>query len=165
VTDTTTVLYALSTLAQTCAALAAFVGAVGIYKLQLQRDEHRRTEQTIRVLLFPVLGNVAPLPFDDVLTIARTNVAERSPLLQADARVRLPRALADWDDFTGRHRRVTRALFMFEGWNLLVILVSLVGFNYVLALASCPTTFWALWAAAVGTVAVTAYCVVAWTRG
>ena len=30
----TTILYALSTLAQTCAALAAFVGAVGLYRLQ-----------------------------------------------------------------------------------------------------------------------------------
>ena len=36
VTDAqTTVLYALSTFAQTCAALAAFVGAVGLYKLRL----------------------------------------------------------------------------------------------------------------------------------
>jgi hypothetical protein len=32
--DVTTLLYALSTLAQTSAALAAFVGAVGIYHLQ-----------------------------------------------------------------------------------------------------------------------------------
>jgi hypothetical protein len=30
----TTILYALSTLAQTCAALAVFIGVVGIYKLQ-----------------------------------------------------------------------------------------------------------------------------------
>ena len=32
------VLYELSTLAQTCAALAAFVGAVGIFRLQALRD-------------------------------------------------------------------------------------------------------------------------------
>jgi hypothetical protein len=32
------VLYGLSALAQTCAALAAFVGAVGIFRLQALRD-------------------------------------------------------------------------------------------------------------------------------
>ena len=35
----TTILYALSTIAQTCAALSAFVGAVGIYRLQSLRDQ------------------------------------------------------------------------------------------------------------------------------
>jgi len=32
--DKDTILYALSTLAQTCAALAAFIGAIGLYRLQ-----------------------------------------------------------------------------------------------------------------------------------
>lgn len=37
----TVLLYALSTLAQTCAALAAFIGAIGLYRLQSLKD--RRT--------------------------------------------------------------------------------------------------------------------------
>jgi len=37
----TTLLYILSTLAQTCAALAAFVGAVGLYRLQSLRNQRR----------------------------------------------------------------------------------------------------------------------------
>jgi len=37
----TTLLYLLSTLAQTCAALAAFVGAIGLYRLQSLRDRRR----------------------------------------------------------------------------------------------------------------------------
>src|SRR2546427_12616631 len=36
----TTVLYMLSTLAQTCAALAALIGAVGLYRLQQLHSEH-----------------------------------------------------------------------------------------------------------------------------
>jgi len=36
--QTTTVLYTLTTLAQSCAALAAFVGAVGVFRLQMPAD-------------------------------------------------------------------------------------------------------------------------------
>src|SRR6266699_6816582 len=45
------VLYALSTLAQTCAALAALVGALGLYRAQSGRTEQAHTESTIRHLL------------------------------------------------------------------------------------------------------------------
>ena len=41
-------LYALSTLAQTCAALAAFVGAVGIFRLQVLRDRYAALEREVR---------------------------------------------------------------------------------------------------------------------
>jgi len=44
---TTTVLYALSTIAQTCAALAAFVGAVGVFRLQSLLTSRERIEETI----------------------------------------------------------------------------------------------------------------------
>jgi hypothetical protein len=42
------VFYALSTLAQTCAALAAFVGAVGVYRLQSLRDKRHGLLGSIR---------------------------------------------------------------------------------------------------------------------
>ncbi len=153
----TILLYALSTLAQTCAALAAFVGAVGIYKLQLQGNEHVRNEQTIRGLLFHILDRPAQvMPLDEILQIARNQVANPNPALPASAPDILSRALAERDDFPRRHWQVTTALFTFEGWNLLVIGASLVGFNYIPELVSSPWTFWGVWAAAVGTVAVTA---------
>src|SRR5206468_8623509 len=41
-------LYALSTLAQTCAALAAFVGAVGLFRLQLLRDARNEADFALR---------------------------------------------------------------------------------------------------------------------
>jgi len=160
------VLYALSTLAQTCAALAAFVGAVGLYNLQSLSGEHARNEQTIRGLLAGILslGSVPVLPLDQIIQVARTNIVGQStaPRGVVDS---LRNALTKWDGFAGRHQRATWALFIFEAWNLLVIGVSLVGFNYVPFLTSSPCTFWALWATAVGTVAVTGYSVYAWTRG
>lgn len=45
----TTLLYTLSTLAQTCAALAAFVGAVGLFRLQILREQRKEEDQTRRL--------------------------------------------------------------------------------------------------------------------
>lgn len=41
-------LYALSTLAQTCAALAAFDGALGLYRLQSLVSKHQDVERGLR---------------------------------------------------------------------------------------------------------------------
>ena len=51
------VLYALSTLAQTCAALAAFVGAIGLFLLQLLRERRQATEVALRASLVDVYDN------------------------------------------------------------------------------------------------------------
>jgi hypothetical protein len=51
------VLYALSTLAQTCAALAAFVGAIGLFLLQSLREQQRVAERALRGSLVDVCGN------------------------------------------------------------------------------------------------------------
>jgi hypothetical protein len=47
--DPTTVLYALSTVAQTCAALAALVGAIGLFRLQILREQRKQEDQTRRL--------------------------------------------------------------------------------------------------------------------
>ncbi len=161
----TTVLYALSTLAQTCAALAAFVGAVGLYRLQSLRDDHARNESTLRALheaatLSPEAARRKTI--DEIVGLIRANVTVQSSA-SADAVENMRRALAEWDAYPARRQCATKALFAFEAWNLLVIFFAVVGFNYVPALASNPATFWAIWVAAVGTVAVTAYCVFVWT--
>ncbi len=44
----TAVLYTLTTLAQSCAALAAFVGAVGVFRIQLLRDQRHNAERELR---------------------------------------------------------------------------------------------------------------------
>jgi hypothetical protein len=154
--ETTILLYVLSTLAQTCAALAAFVGAVGLYRLQSLRDERARNESTLRALHEAATGSPE--------AARRKTIEEIVDLIRADVVGNMPRALAGWAAHPARHRSATRALLAFEMWNLLMIFAALVGFNHVATLAACPWTFRVLWPVAAGTVAVTVYCVLVWTR-
>jgi hypothetical protein len=55
-------------------------------------------------------------------------------------------------------------LLVFEAWNLSIIALALVGFNYVATLATSPATPWAIWAAAIGTAGFTFSAVYAWTK-
>lgn len=68
------VLYALSTLAQTCAALAAFVGAVGLFRLQSLKNAQQDAERKLRV----VVGS----------TVMRTELADRRPIREITTRAR-----------------------------------------------------------------------------
>jgi hypothetical protein len=168
VTDAeTTVLYTLSTLAQTCAALTAFVGAVGLYRAQSLRDEHTRNETTLRGLLAVAIGGpetASRQTIEEIVRLTRLNAIERSSAPVAVV-ASMRRALAEWETYPARRESAIRALFAFETWNLLVIFAAIVGFNHVSALAACQWTLPALWPVAAGTVAVTAYAVVVWTKG
>lgn len=143
------VLYALSTLAQTCAALAAFVGAVGVFLLQTLTYRQRDV-------------------YDNLIAVFRSpDRMTRQQFLDRARGYNEPRVqeqVTALDTLRCRVRSSRKGLIVFEGWNLLVIGASLVGFNYVPLLISWPWTFWALWATAIGTVGVTGYCVYAWTR-
>ena len=95
--DATTLLYALSTLAQTCAALAAFVGAVGIYRLQLLQASRNTIERNVRGLAAQtsLIGAdvAALLPFDVVIDrVTNTDPGQGDQLIRAAAR----EALASW---------------------------------------------------------------------
>jgi hypothetical protein len=150
--EKTILLYALSTLAQTCAALAAFVGAVGLFRLQSLRDRRRD-------LMGDIVRSMGhrPAPEEAVLVEARR---------QAPDRPGVAAFIQEWEPIPGRLRQSRWSLMVFEVWNLLVIGATLVGFNYVSALVSRPAlAFWVLWVAVVGTVGVTVYCVFVWTEG
>ena len=54
------VFYALSTMAQTCAALAALVGALALYRLQAMREAHDLVGRTIQDILTPDFGRHNP---------------------------------------------------------------------------------------------------------
>jgi hypothetical protein len=152
----TTVLYTLSTLAQTCAALAAFVGAVGLYRVQSVAS--RRSTQLINIRAW--LGSGA-----EVMTMTQQQVLDLARQRQQEIPNVVP-ILREWDvvlEPTYRSRVMWFSIF--EGWNLFVILLSLVGFNYVECLATWKGTFWTLWVVALGTVGVTGWSVYAWTRG
>ena len=141
------VLYALSTLAQTCAALAALVGAVGLYRLQALKGERGDVYDEI----YTMLGR--PTKTRDE-AIAQARRREPDPVMQ-DALRRL-------DELPAIIRRSGRWFCVFEAWNLLVILFSLVGFAYVPSLVGQWWSSVALWIAALGTVGVTGYGVFVW---
>ena len=158
----TVLLYTLTTLAQTCAALAAFVGAVGLFRLQLLRADQNTAERNLRGLAarenLGVGSDLASLlPIEDIVNL----VTNADPKQGAASK----RALGTWRAFPSAIQRSRKPLIVFEGWNLLVIGVSLVGFNYVPLLVASPWTFWALWIVALGTVGVTGYSVFRWARG
>ena len=158
----TTLLYILSTLAQTCAALAAFVGAVGLFRLQLLRAAHNTAERNVRGLAarenLGVGSDLAALlPFDYIIT--RVNKADEKQGAGSK------RALGIWRAFPAAIHRSRKWPIVFEAWNLFLIAVSLVGFNYVSAWADAPWLCGALWFVAVSTFLITVGSVWVWTRG
>ena len=147
----TTLLYILSTLAQTCAALAAFVGAVSLYRLQSLRA-HRED------LLRDMRGRLMQP------TTARANVLAAAATAAKDGDKATGELLEEYNRIPDRLRWSRCALVIFEFWNLFLVAVSLVGFNYIKSWASSSWSFWGVWVTAIGTVAVTGYSVYAWTR-
>ena len=159
--EETTLLYILSTLAQTCAALAAFVGAVGLFRLQLLREQRRETERDLRgMAAHPAIFGpevAARHPFELIEERLTRDAGPYGELVAKTLHAR--RALAP----TLRGSRC--ALIVFEAWNLFLIAVSLIGFNCVSEWAGAPWLSWALWFVAVITALITVGSVWVWTRG
>ncbi len=144
----TAVLYALSTLAQTCAALAAFVGAVGLYRIQALKEERRAVYEDI----YARRGR--PSTSSKVVLDEAVEHSANDPLMRENL-----------DRYNKIDPTISSSrcwLVVFEGWNLLVILFSLVGFAYVPWLTGASSLI--LWVAALGTVGVTGYSVFTWVR-
>lgn len=136
------VLYALSTLVQTCAALAALVGALALYKLQAMREAHAGNERAIRAILTAIVGAAASsanspfnAPLGEVLRMARAQVAAPKRL-QPQLIEGLQAALTEWDAFDARYALALKWLVGFEAWNLAAILAALIGFAGVPWLAA-----------------------------
>ena len=153
------VLYALSTLAQACAALAALVGALGIYAIQVLKERHAVVERQIRSLL---AGNPVPLDWvynittDEAIRRARELEAHPEGQVQVNVAPQMRVALVEWDRFDRDQRRSKRLLGAFVFWNLWVIFVSLGGFTIVPVLMFRWWVSTALWVVAIGTAVATA---------
>jgi len=96
------VLYALSTLAQTCAALAAFVGAIGLFLLQSIREQQRSSEQAMRVSLVDVYSNYHEVVYVLSLSVVLKQVeqARREPDRVGTTRAkRIEDAFETWNGF------------------------------------------------------------------
>lgn len=162
--DNQAVLYALSTLAQTCAALAAFVGAVGIFRLQVLRDRSRALENEVRGLCALTGLGVDQRVVSRRRIIEHVETVREGPRRDERQEVELLGAFEAWQAVPPLFRQSRCWLVIFEVWNLLLIGASLVGFNYIVPLASLQYwTFLGSCLAAIGTFVVTVYCVWAWT--
>lgn len=155
------VLYALSTIAQTCAALAAFVGAMGIFRLQRLHDERAKLETAIREVRFELGGHDTSLRTHSMTRVVEWFHArdKRDQTVEAI----LPSVEA-WCAIPSRLGRSRCWLIIFETWNVAVIGATLVGFNHVTALTCGPLTTPLLWVITLGTAAITLVCVTVWTE-
>jgi hypothetical protein len=124
--DRTTLLYAMSTLAQTCAALAAFVGAVGIYQLQTLTWRREALYQDIwRTQSSPTMTS------QGTLSQARA---------RADQEPTTAELLRLFDAMDVAIRRFLRVFRVFEGVTLLIVLLSLLSFAVIDRLVCSPLT-------------------------
>ena len=141
------VLYALSTIAQTCAALAALVGALALYKLQGMSEAHRGNERAIRAIRTSLVGASAVsanspfnAPLDQVLRTAKEQIANPSTF-QPQLVEGLRAAMTEWGVFDVRYAHALTWFVIFEAWNLAAILAALVGFAGVTWLAAHWSVF------------------------
>ncbi len=165
--ETTILLYALSMIAQTVAALAAFVGAVGLYRLQLLITSHERTEDTIKGIMAARISREKSIGevIDEACAIlaASATVPEKDQLLDKTQRDRLAKSLTKWRGFISRYNRGQRWLIAFEIWNLAVILGSILAFNFVERIAGASASAWLIGIAMTITAAITVGCVYQWS--
>jgi hypothetical protein len=127
------VLYALSTLAQTCAAIAAVVATLGLYRAQSARNEQAATEASLRHLLVGSgLDRIAATnwPINDLMTRAERVLADY-PVAQNPDNWRLQAALAKLTEYDPNFRRSSRLIVIVGTWDLGAVLLSLVGFTVV----------------------------------
>src|SRR5262249_40305395 len=151
------VFYALSTVAQTCAALAALVGALALYKLQSFRESHAAAERALRELGRTIIGS-RPAMLNEVLSAIRGQLAlgpGRTSVSSTNFDMGQA-AIDEWDRYDDRYTDAVTVLVIFEAWNLIAILASLVAFSFVNWLAQHWGWFvTALVVVSIGTVAVT----------
>ena len=130
-------LYALSTLAQTCAALVAFIGALGLYRLQSIRGNIHEMYRNLRGLLASV-GKaewrpevLAILPDRKVREIANQVIAHPENPQQEQIQDSLREEVGRRETLGRDLRRTQRLVIVFGGLNLMAILISLLGFNFL----------------------------------
>jgi hypothetical protein len=155
--DSTALYYALSTIAQCAAALAALIGFLGLWRLDRLREEARQIEPQLRELMSRT-GRLTPtvqrvpgerpdlhrIPrwelnrrIDDVIANPQTGIEQEvQPALQATRQRgrHLP----------GEQQRLLRVLRIFLGVTLIILLAAIVGFLFVDQIKHRWWTPWAL---------------------
>ena len=133
----TALLYALSTLAQTCAALVAFIGALALYRLQYLGGSVRDAYLNVRGLLASTTRAehkyelLRLLPDGKVRELAQRVIARPETPQEGQIQETLREELEQPELLGRQMRRTQRLLILFGGWNLGAILIALLGFNFL----------------------------------
>lgn len=151
----TTLLYALSTVAQSCAALVAFLGALVLFRLQSLAARREDFFRNVRGLIAktgkaewkPEL--VALLPSKEIRHIAKTIIDTPETDAQREVQEPIQEEYTRLEGLGRDQRRTERLLILFGGLNLAIVLVALIGFDFVWLLRGCWWSSLGLWGAGV----------------
>jgi hypothetical protein len=151
--DPNTLNYALSTIAQCAAALAALIGFLGLWRLDRLRDE---AEQVYALLAELVTSVAAEKPQEadrprasirvsrtHVFGLAREIVNDRQPGRSThEMLLCFPIGAAHdrWDLLYTEQGRLRRPLIVVLAVTLLLLILSITGFVFILELLGCPWT-------------------------
>jgi hypothetical protein len=141
--DPTALYYALSTIAQCAAALAALIGFLGLWRLDRLREESVTVEQALRAVL-RAIGINAPLTREAVVTTARDRVerwrssGQRQGNVQAEEQ--LEPLLARWRAIPGDQERVMGVLQRFLRRTLVILAFAIIGLVFADALNAWVVT-------------------------
>ena len=147
--------------------MAAFVGAIGVFRLQMFRDHHRNAERRLRERAAPFTSrDTRAIPLYEVLE-AVENPKDPHPenpnWVEALEWARLTKG--DWEALVWHLRAGRNALIRLEAWTLCMLGISIIGFNFIPWLKYARWLPWVVAALVIVTVLVTLWSVIVWTRG
>lgn len=150
-----TLLYALSTVAQSSAALVAFLGALVLFRMQSLAARREDFFRNVRGLIAKT-GKaewkpevVALLPNRKIRYIAKAIVDAPETDAQREVQKRIQEEYDRLEGLGRDQRRTERLLICFGGLNLGIVLVAVIGFDFVWLLTGCWWSSIGLWGAGV----------------
>lgn len=124
--------YALSTIAQCAAALAALIGFLGMWRLDRFKDEENQVKQTLKDPMIQTGGSSV-----DIARLTRARVLERA---QQSEHPDIKRTFARLNELPGEQQQLMDTLVDFLIGTLVVLVVAIVVLVFADALYTCVWT-------------------------
>ena len=153
----TAVLYALSALAQSCAALIAFLGAVALYRLQNLTNE--RVGLVDRMVMLWTGGDMISRGYSEDQVVGGVASAVAGPP-NCSNHQRLSQLLQEYHDVLDEIRLAQWLLLRFVVVNIAVVFFSFLGFPLVRFLSAHPVTATLILAGSIGAVCLSTLVIV-----
>jgi hypothetical protein len=138
--------YALSTIAQCAAALAALIGFLGLWRL----DRLKEAGYQCMLTLYRVIGGRDSLPSDEIILRNATDLIKSWENLTSEQQASMPHEgaqarrtqeeLARRESLRKEQQRLIRALCIFLAVTLTILILAIIGVPFVGALCTWPWT-------------------------